>query len=72
VVLKKLMPGMAVYSVRKATGLSMFNGKWEWWLVRIVKVDIENERVFAHWNGNPPQWYGRKTWSKWRLKRPAT
>lgn len=69
-ILKKLKPEMVVYDVRKSTGLSVFNSRWSTWSVRIIEIDEENEKVFASWNGNPPEWYHKYTWSKWRLKKP--
>ena len=60
--LKKMSPGMTVFDVKKATGSV--------WPVKIKEIDLENERVFASWNGNEPEWFARKVWSKWRLKRP--
>lgn len=69
-VLSKLKPGMTVYSVKKSTGLSRFNGKWQVWPVVIKEVDEENNRVLASWNGNKADWYYQHTWSKWRMKIP--
>lgn len=70
-VLKKLKPGMTVYDVRKTTGLAAFNGEWSTWSVHIIEVDAENSRVYASWNGNKPEWYHERTWSRWRLKKPS-
>ena len=58
-VISKLKPGMTVYRVKKATGLSKFNGK-----------DEENERVLAYGYGGE-MWHYKSEWSKWRLKPPA-
>lgn len=69
-VLKKLKPGMTVWMVKPATGLSIFNGRWETWSINIIEIDVINEKVFASWNGNKPEWYYKHSWSKWRLKRP--
>lgn len=68
-VISKLKPGMIVYRVKKATGLSRFNGKWETWSMYIEEVDVENERVLASGYGGE-SWYYKSEWSKWRLKRP--
>jgi hypothetical protein len=69
-VIKKLSPGMTVYDVRRSRGNQFYNGKWQTWSVRIIEVDAENEKVLASWNSNKPEWYHKKTWSKWRLKKP--
>lgn len=68
-VIKKLKPGMTVYRVEPAKGLSRLNYKWSTWQVNIIEVDIENEKVLATSNGIA-QWYPKHIWSKWRLKRP--
>ncbi len=70
-VLKKLKVGMLVYDVREAKGLHRFNVRWQSWSVVINQIDEENERVFASWSGNSPEWYEKRIWSKWRLKRPV-
>lgn len=68
-VLKKLKPGMTVYRVKKATGLSRFNGKWQTWSMYIKEVDEENESVLASGCGKE-MWHYKSEWSKWRLNRP--
>lgn len=70
-VLNKLKPGIKVYDVKRATGLHFNMSKWSTWPVFIKEIDIENEMVFASWNGNPERWYNKHTWSKWRLKAPT-
>lgn len=50
-VISKLKPGMKVYRVKKSTGLSKFNSKWETWEIYIKEVDVENERVLAYGYG---------------------
>lgn len=68
-VLKKLKPGMTVYRVKKSTGLSKFNGKWETWEMNIKEIDEENERILAYGYAGE-QWWHKNEWSKWRLKQP--
>lgn len=70
-VLKKLSQGMIVYDVRKSTGLHIFNGKWSTYPISIIEIDVENEKVLASWNYNKPQWFLKREWSKWRLKKPV-
>lgn len=69
-VLKKLKPGMTVYRVKKATGLSKFNGKWNIWNMNIKEINEESEQVLASGYGGE-RWYPKHEWSKWRLKRPT-
>ncbi len=69
-VIKKLKHNMTVYDVRKTTGLSRFSGNWNTWTVHIKDIDLENNKVFASWNGNSPEWYTERTWKKWRLSKP--
>ena len=69
-VISKLKPGMTVYRVKKATGLSKFNGKWDVWYMYIKEVDEENERVLAYGYGGE-MWHYKSEWSKWRLKPPV-
>lgn len=71
-VLKKLSPGMTVYNVKKATGIDAFYCKsgWKVWPVYIKEIEMERELVLASWNGNRPEWFNKKEWSKWRLKEP--
>jgi len=69
-VLDKLKPGMAVFEVKRATGMDTFHGKWKIWPVYIKEIDTVNGKVFASWNGNNPDWHNERRWSKWRLKRP--
>lgn len=69
-VIKKLKAGMTVYDVKKARGITRFNGKWQTWPVYIYTVNTEDNRVFASWNGNSPRWYSEIIWKKWRLKIP--
>jgi len=70
-VLRKLVPGMIVYDVRRATGYAALNRKWSTWPVVIKEVDEEKGLVLASWNHNAPEWFRENIWSKWRLKRPA-
>ena len=68
-VLKKLKPGMTVYRVKKATGLAIYNGKWQTWSMHIKEINEEKEEVLANGYGGE-RWYSKHEWSKWRLKRP--
>lgn len=68
-VLKKLKPGMIVYRVKSATGLSRFNGKWQTWSMYIKEIDEETEQVLASGYAGE-RWYPKHEWSKWRMKRP--
>lgn len=70
-VLKRLKPGMTVYQVKRATGYAAISRKWSIWPVYVKEVDEEKGRVLASWNGNKPQWFGEKNWSKWRTKTPT-
>ena len=70
-VLKKLKQGMTVYDVKPTTGLQIFNGKWNVYPVLIKEIDKENNKVFASWNYNKPEWYYEAIWNKWRLKQPV-
>lgn len=69
-VINKLKPEMVVYDVKRATGRNIWNGKWRTWTVKIIEIDAENEKVYASWNSNKPEWYMKHIWSKWRIKRP--
>lgn len=68
-ILKKLKPGMTVYRVKKTTGLSIFNGKWQTWTMCIKEIDEEKEAVLANGYGGE-HWYAKQEWYKWRLKKP--
>ncbi len=68
-VLKKLKPGMVVYRVKKATGLAIYNGRWQTWSMCIKEVNEEKEEVLASGYAGE-RWYSKHEWSKWRLKRP--
>lgn len=68
-VLKKLQPGMIVYRVKLATGLSRFNGKWQIWNMYIKEINEETEQVLASGYAGE-RWYPKHEWSKWRMKRP--
>lgn len=68
-VLKKLKPGMIVYRVKAATGLSRFNGKWQTWNMCIKEINEETEQVLASGYAGE-RWYPNHEWSKWRIKRP--
>lgn len=70
-VLRKLVPGMVVYDVKRVTGSATLDQKWSVWSVVIKDVDKENELVLASWNYNVPEWFRKKDWSKWRLKKPT-
>lgn len=61
---------MTVYRVKKATGLSKFNGKWDIWNMNIKEINEEAEQVLASGYGGE-RWYPKHEWSKWRLKRPT-
>lgn len=67
-ILKKLKPGMTVYKVKAATGLSTFSGKWQTWSMH-KEINEETEEVLADGYAGE-QWYPKYEWSKWRLKRP--
>lgn len=68
--LKKLKPGMTVYEVNRATGLSKVLGqKWTASTIHIKEIDEENERVLAYGYGQV-RWWHKNEWSKWRLKGP--
>ena len=41
------------------------------WTVRIISIDLEKQIVVASWNGNEPRHYHKRSWSKWRFKRPV-
>ena len=69
-VINKLKAGMTVYDVKKSTGLHSFNGKYQWWTIRVIEVDLENNKVFASWNCNTAKWYPERVWKKWRLNYP--
>lgn len=69
-VISKLKPGMKVYRVKKSTGLSKFNSKWEMWEIYIKEVDVENERVLAYGYGGE-MWHYKPEWSKWRINPPV-
>ena len=68
-VLKKLKPGMIVYRVKAATGLSRFNGKWQTWSMCKKEINEETEQVLASGYAGE-RWYPKHEWSKWRIKRP--
>lgn len=68
-IIKKLKAGMTVYRVEKTTGLQRFNGKWNTWTIKIIEVDVENEKVLATSCGKT-EWFGKHIWNKWRLKQP--
>lgn len=68
-ILKKLKPGMTVYKIKRATGLSSFNGKWQTWNMYIKEINEEKEEVLASGYGGE-YWYPKQEWSKWRLKKP--
>lgn len=68
--LYKLKPDMIVYDVKRSTGLHIFNSKWSVWPVKILEVNEQENKVYASWNYNKPEWYCERTWSKWRIKYP--
>ena len=67
---EKIKPGMTLYDVRKNTGLTAHRSPLNVWPVEIVKVDTEQRRVWASWNGNSPLWIWENRVTKYRAKRP--
>jgi hypothetical protein len=68
--IEKLKPGMRVWSVGKYTVGHTTQKSIAVWPVKIVSVNLESGTVTASWNGNPNKLFLRRTWSKWREKRP--
>lgn len=68
--IKKLKPGMLVWSVgRYGVGNTTMRSVAAY-PVKIIEVDEGGQRVTACWNHNPAQVYTRHSWSKWRLAKP--
>ena len=67
--LEKLHAGLTVFKVKRSAN-AFRSGKWDVWPVHIKKVDVNQRTVLASWNGNPPNIYQERDWSKWRLKEP--
>lgn len=69
-IFKKLSIGKRVWSVEtyKMGNTTLRSvGVYE---VVVTGIDPVHFRIEARWNGNEPRWYGRKTWQKWREKKP--
>lgn len=70
--ISKLQPGQTVWDAhthRMGNTTQRTLGVWE---VRIESVDVEKQTVVGSWNNNPPEKFYRRSWSKWRLKKPVT
>ena len=67
---EKIEPGMTLYDVKKNTKGFPRNCKWHVWPVNIIKVDVENRKVFASWNSNTPKWISERNVTKYRKKYP--
>lgn len=67
---EKIEAGMNLWDVRKNT--SMTRNKWSTWPVQVIEVDKERRRVFARWNGNPPEWMRESRITKYRAKKPES
>ena len=65
----KIKQGMTLYDVRKNTGMT--RNKWSTWPVKVLKVDEEERKVLASWNGNKPEWMTENRITKYRAKRPV-
>jgi len=66
-----LQPGQIVYDCHRTKLGNTTMSSMGIWEVRIVSVDLENNRVEASWNGNRPQWRYESSWKKWRKVRPV-
>jgi len=67
---EKIQPGMALWDVKRNTGLARFRGKYSCWPVEVKEVDLEKRRVLILWNGNPERWSPECNVTKFRIKRP--
>lgn len=64
-ILERMKPGQTLYRVDEKT-----RNKRQVWPVTVHEIDLENRRVFASWNHNPPRWYQENNATRWRIKNP--
>ena len=69
--LSSLKPGMIIYDVGRRKMGNTTLSTVSVWTVEIVSVDLDDGSVVARWNGNPPQTYGVRSITKWRLAKPV-
>ncbi len=48
------------------------NGYTSFWEIIIHTIDLENNRVFASWNGMLPRWYTKSQINYWRVSKPKS
>jgi hypothetical protein len=68
--INRLKPDQIVYEVRRQQMGRVKISYGALYALKIIEVDIDNQKVFASWNGNPPQWYSERSFKKWRVNKP--
>jgi hypothetical protein len=69
--IKKLQPGMTVYSVGRTKMGNTTMSTVSVWTVTILEVDPEGRWVLARWNGNAPRKFYSGSIKSWRAKEPV-
>ena len=68
--INKLSPGQTVYSVERRRMGNTTIRIGSLFGVKIISVDVENHKVVASWNGNPPKVFYAKSIKAWKVKKP--
>lgn len=67
--LEKLNPGQILWDYhRYQMGNTTMTTMGEW-PIKVIEIDLENNRALCSWNGNKPEWIYRKRIGGYRVNR---
>lgn len=69
--INKMKVGQEVFNTQRCRAGNTTIFKTVVFSIKIVEINLLKNQVFASWNSNPPRWYCKREFSKWKLKKPV-